>query len=736
MYAQISRAAVFHHSLVNMDHADRLIMKNANWLPVKQDAEGWQLRSEDDAQHHIFVGHQELFDGLSDRRATIQYNYNCPEQQKLRVIFGNKKFEDFPEDRRQLALMREALINRYDAEYPTAGRKRWNNAKLQAKLEVWYLEIQARTHPKLGRADKFSQITIFASPSVKTFWRDYVKYHDCDCDVLSLIQRHHGPGTHLRPMNADSIAFAHTEAQRFMTRLKLTKAEVYRDYVAKLAEYNTEKSEKLHKVSRYKLESIIDKFGEFEKAAARHGPQYATRKFSAVKRSFDVSIPGERIEIDCWNVELMSLFAETGMWSVLPDHYKAKIEGKRIWFVAAIDVATRYILAFKACVNPKAATTIAALRMIMSDKTHLSSYVGAKTPWIGRLRPRQIYSDNGSEFVSARTQEVMRNARISFTRPPAGQPQARPFIEGLFHSIGPLVARHFDGRTFGSIAEKGDYVPDDHISLDVDELVKVFLLAICDIYHNKEQAGLGRTPHNAWVDGVGKYPIDFPPCEEEMLHIFGDKYQRRISSYGITFMGIPYSNDELTRLRKQYGQIEFQIKVDPENLRSICVRDENGKWFVVENKIDLDDTVSLAEWVSARQMLRQQNASESESGLNAMYSAINHLRRIGEAATVRANLSPRTLDTEHISRLESELYGDWIATSNGEMPELMNDYSLPDDLFQLGQLSENPTLAEYHTDRKSKTKAKAKVSETALSASQENASENGSASSNYYYDDY
>ncbi|WP_176038738.1 DDE-type integrase/transposase/recombinase [Brucella tritici] len=738
MNSYFAQPATFQRSLVNMRKVDRLSYKNAHWIPVCRGNEGWHIKREDDS-HEVVVGHQELYNEISAGRASVRYGYQEPEQQKLRIIFGDKKFSDFPEKVQKLALVREKLINRYDAEFPEYGRKRWNNEKLQHLLNTWHAEIQSNLLPSASRADRPMELTFYRAPSVKTFWRDYTKYHGCGGDALGLVQRHHGPGIYYRSADPESIAFAHSEALRYMDNRKKSKAQVYQDYLAKLFEMNSSPDSQLKKVSRTKFESIIDGFDEYAKVAGRHGEAYAKRRLSSVKRSFHFEVPGDRIEMDFWNVELMSLFVETGMWSLLPESYRNQIGSTRIWFAAAIDVSTRYVLAFKASTNPNAANAVEAIRMIMSDKTHISTALGCETPWIGRLRPRQIYCDNGKEFVSQRTQEVLRNARIAFTRPPAGEPQARPFIERLFKTIGPMVAHHFDGRTFGSIQEKGDYNPEERLSLQSDELIKFFLYAICDIYHNTKHEGLaGGTPHNAWVKAASQYPIDVAPDEEEMLHIFGQKVSRRISSYGVSFMGIPYSNDELTRLRLKHGQTDFEIKYDPANLRSIAVYAGKDKgWFSVENQIGLDDNVSLEEWIVARQQLRLANAKESESGLAAMYRAINKLRTSGDAAMIRAKLGARSLDSNALARLEAELCGSWIAKPDDQMQRLEALASLPGDL----KLADESAFVEYQTVQKkeiaaAKRAAKSERLETRANNTDTDLQTETSVSRSGYYDEF
>lgn len=275
----------------------------------------------------------------------------------------------------------------------------------------------------------------------------------------------------------------------------------------------------------------------------------------------------------------------------------------------------------------------------------------------------------------------MKAALIGTTCPPAGDPARRPFIESLFHSIGPMIANYFDGRTFGSIAEKGDYKPEDFASVSTDEFVRMFTYAVCDIYHNKPHASLGgNSPHNAWVRATQEYRIRHVPSDEEMLQIFGESATRTISDDGITYKGITYGSDELNVQRMRHGKKEFEIKADPENVRWIAVKGEEG-WFTVENTVGLNDDITLAEWMAARKEELAHNATEAEDGMAAMYEAVNRLRRAGENATVNAHLSPAIPDAEEHERMEREVMRGWKAGTrrSSPLPELVSEMSPPAD---------------------------------------------------------
>ncbi|NTI88499.1 Mu transposase C-terminal domain-containing protein [Rhizobium rhizogenes] len=740
MLPDIHKPNLFHHAIVKMRHSDRLTDGDVNWRPKKQDAEGWTFSNEGNANDERFMLHGELYTKLVSGAAKIRYGYSAPENQKLRAIFGDDTtINDIVGKRRPLALFREKLIKRFDAEWLALGKKpRWSMEKFEAKLRTWRTEIIAEM---LGlddeetdtRADAMIEVKAFPAPSVKTFRRDYKRYHACGGEVLGIVHRHHGPGMHLRKVDADSVAFAHKQALNYMTDRKPSMAQVYRDYISALTKVNAERATRLLKVTRHKFESIIAKFDEFDKWDGRHGRASALKRFGMVKRGINVLSVGERIEIDFWNVDLMTLFIEAGMWDILPPAYKEAVVGKRIWFVAAIDVATRYILAFRASTNPNAVSAAAAIRMIMSDKQHISDFVGAETPWIGMVQPRDIFSDNGKEFANGLVEGIMRAAKITFNRPQAGNPKARPFIESLFHSIGPLIASYFTGRTFGSIAEKGDYNPEHQMSLQVDEMIQLFMLAICDIYHNKPHSGLGgASPHNAWVRATQEHDIEFPSQDpKHMLHVFGTKFKRRIGQYGIPFMGIPYANEELHRQRTKYGQMEFEIKVDIENLEHIAVRGDKG-WFVVENKVDIARNLSLAEWVVARDDLRNQHAIEAEAGLSAMNRTINRLAESGRAAALRANLTPRHLTAEHYDVVDAELFGAWVAVKSANTPAVAQAFALPDDPLRTGSVSNSRLIPDYHAERERNARKKKRATAAENAAVEPIAAVAAEISDNYY----
>jgi len=700
MKARILPSRIFQNAIVSIGPEDRVTFHETktNLIAVNNLDDGYELRDEATGMT-VFRTHKEMYDALDSGVASIDYCFHNVQMAKLRVLFGDKTLADFSPVKQARALYIEKQIVLWDQLCKKLGK----NPRLpKGKMEAWLAAARKRiVAEQLEEIEKTGgQLFTFPVQSVKTFQRNYKKYHAANEEVLALVLRHHGPGERLFKNDPESIDFAVKCARGYLSRLRPKYLQVYRDYQAKLKKEN-DNGRALLQVSRKKFMAIIGTFDEFEKVATRYSMEHAVRKFMKIKKKFDIRRPGERIEIDHMKIDIITLLSEIGALDMLPKWARDAIEeagvaNKRIYIVAAIDVATRYVLAFKATTNPKAASAVAALRMIMSHKRWISTYVGARTPWIGRLWPEAVYTDNGTEFIADRTEQVYRAARVGYTRPAAGQPQRRPFIESLFHVIGPLLTQYFDGKTFANPLDKADYDPAVHVSVDVDEMIKVFLIALLDIYHNRPHSGLGgNTPHNAWVQATQEYEIKFPPSAAGMIRIFGVATKRVIQTDGIINYGITYNNDELQTLRRQQGQEEFDVMYDPECAEMVIVKGPDG-WFPVKNTIGLDDTVTLYEWTAARKQIRERNAENAAEGMDVMYDAMNRVRKIGEAATLRAGLSHVVPSDEDLEKLNAQVFGTWVASPVTVNHKLESDLVIAADPLRGGELA--PVAGGVGTD--------------------------------------
>jgi putative transposase len=158
--------------------------------------------------------------------------------------------------------------------------------------------------------------------------------------------------------------------------------------------------------SREAVRLTIKKLDRFETLVARYGAKHAISKMRPVGRGLEVSRPLERVEIDEWKIDLMTILAQSGLLALF-EHEELEALGLtdekgRWWLVAAIDCRTRVILGMKLTKDPKTSSAVECLRMVVSDKGQFSDAVGALTPWGQFGNPETIVTDNASHFKSTR----------------------------------------------------------------------------------------------------------------------------------------------------------------------------------------------------------------------------------------------------------------------------------------------------------------------------------------------
>ncbi|MGR9148085.1 DDE-type integrase/transposase/recombinase [Rhizobium leguminosarum] len=592
--------------------------------------------------------------------ARLEYGAFDPATQFLHLLFNGKQFHEFDEQTKRIANNRERLFRQYEEECRLKGNIPRSSETFQSWIDPAWLAICGRV-----RSDQASAI---ASPSVSTFNRLYKEWMKYDRNILAIVPRHNGPGSRTLDYSAESLSFAVSMSRNYMSRLKPTPAEVYADYEALLSQKNEQLQAEgkltLHKFGRTKFSEMINALPAFDAMAEREGFEAAYKHFAPVLRSYDVTLPGERVELDEMKTDLSVICAMAGMLEGLDMEKIETLKKIRVWLVVAIDVATRYPLAAKVARTPNRQACLDVVRMMMTDKSEISALVGAQIPWVGHIKPRTIYTDHGSAFIADETTEALKAIGIEMTRPETGKAKGRPHIESLFHIIGPLFARFYDGRTFRSIKEKGDYDPSKHASLAASEFSEIINLGISDLYAIRPHGALGGdSPHNVWVDAVQGMGWIRPPHRADLIRAFGKKDTATIGRYGIVKYGIPYSSAWLEDEHMERGQKKINVIFDYGYVNSILVETRDGGWMEVENRVDLPANLSEQEWTEARKEVRAENKKRTENDYPAMRAAILRNRENGKAATLRAGLDPVEGSPAKIEKQRAELFRGFVAAA-------------------------------------------------------------------------
>jgi putative transposase len=414
--------------------------------------------------------------------------------------------------------------------------------------------------------------------------------------------------------------------------------------------------------SREAVRLTVKKLDRFETLVARYGVKHAMSKMRPVGRGLEVTRPLERVEIDEWKIDLMTILAQSGLLALFePEELKAlglTDEKGRWWLVVAIDCRTRVILGMKLTKDPKTSSAVECLRMVVSDKGQFSDAVGALTPWSQFGTPEMIVTDNGSAFKAIRFTDTCTALGSAHMKAIAGLAGMRGTNERWFQTCTTGLLPRLSGRTFGSIIEKADDKPADHACLSVDDLAYALVRWVVDIYHNRPHEGLGgRTPLQQWeIDFAdGNYPLRAAPDTRTKRRAFGLSLSRKVSTAGITVLGVPYHSQTLAAWSLTPGSKTVDVRWDGEDLGAIeaCL---DGQWYEIPAVFDTFDGLHVREWIETRRALRAKSASRARWEEEVIRRAVADIRALNTRKRLEFGLSDVSLDEKTLKHLEDTLF--------------------------------------------------------------------------------
>jgi putative transposase len=245
----------------------------------------------------------------------------------------------------------------------------------------------------------------------------------------------------------------------------------------------------LHCPSKRTIKRRITALPAFATKVRRCGLAAARKEFMPVGAGLEVTRVLERVEMDEWEVDLISLLMLFGVWDKLSNAEKEALglkkgPGIRLWLSVAMDTYSRSILAMRLSRAPSIASALATLEMVMVDKGAWADAVGALTPWSMSGLPETIVTDAGGPYRSAEFRAALADLGITAVRAAAGEAQLRARVERFFGTISTSLMPRLSGRTFSNIVQRGDYPSEKMAALTVEELSNVLVRWVVDIYHN------------------------------------------------------------------------------------------------------------------------------------------------------------------------------------------------------------------------------------------------------------
>mgnify|MGYP000926634739 FL=1 len=234
---------------------------------------------------------------------------------------------------------------------------------------------------------------------------------------------------------------------------------------------------------------------------ARLGKAHTERELRSVTGSVKVTRLLERVEIDHTPVDLLVVCRLTRMVLGRP------------WLTLVIDRMSRMILGFYISFHaPSAYSVLYALRMSILPKHDLLKDIDdLKNPWPARGLPRTIAMDNGMDLHADAVEAFALEAAAELLYCGAAQPELKAAIERMMRTINEDLFHQMPGTVFNCVDARGDYPSEATAAIDIDQLTRVLIKWIVDVYHCTPHRGLnGETPLQVWNAQEAKAEFELP----------------------------------------------------------------------------------------------------------------------------------------------------------------------------------------------------------------------------------
>lgn len=640
---------------------DRVVIDGVDYVPRSSNEDFHILARAQDLNMAEPFAHEKLNEMRADGRLLHFKNFYSYSKASLRARDKDELLRNLPMQEQQMILWRKDLCDRFRT-LEKNGKATRSDASIEKALETIARDMiseEMKRKSSTGRGGSETELKTRKTVAPSTFRGFLREYEKFNCEEPLALRDHYGRSGNRVPrldpaiyelLNRTAEGYAHVNRPTITSLFDSLEIELkgINDARALAGELP------LTCPSIESLKRRIRELNVFRVCLVRDEAK-AKRDFFMVGRGHRVEIPGERAEMDGWNVSLKLLCTRAGIWSKLSKKEKAEAQGIRIWISAAIDCATRCIVGFYVMAgSPNSDAAIRTLQLAVSDKTALAKAAGCKTPWDMGGVMDTLCTDLGSEYISHETRAAATDLSIEMMYPPAGVPQMRGRIERVFRSFHTQLISLFFGRMFENPIAKGDYDDNGLASVDVDELTWAFVRYIVDVYHNTPHKGLkGETPRNAWLRLTKKYhePMTIDP--DVARQAFGTTVVKLLRREGIEIFGNFYQDNAIFEHFCQVGQNhEVNVRVDQENLGHISVEIPKG-WVTVECMGDGMEGLSLHQWEATQEKLRLEFGQQAAITNDIRLQAIAEIREFADYASRRAQLNPPRYSSENIVKLAS-----------------------------------------------------------------------------------
>lgn len=495
-------------------------------------------------------------------------------------------------------------------EHLTLSDAQWERACLQAKVIE---RLATRDSPSLAATDEAGLELGISRRQVYVLLR---RFRQGSGRVTDLLPAHSTGGRGGGRLDGEvEQVIREVLRKRFLSRQKRSTSVIHRE-IRQMC-----RAKGLPVPSWNTVASRIDQMRPVDVARRRGGPDAARPLQSAGDEVPQASEILEQVQIDHTVIDV-----------IVVDEYERQPVG-RPYLTLAIDQFSRAVVGMVVTLEPPSATSVGlCLTHMVTDKRPWLEHLNVGASWPMSGKPQRLYLDNAAEFKSEALQRGCDQHGIKLLYRPPGRPHYGGIIERV---IGTAMQRvhELPGTTFSNPTQRGSYDSDQQSALTLDELTRWLTLAIAT-YHGSIHSTLGQTPAGGWAEGIAASGSPMIVTDQTGFLIdFLPVLRRTLTRTGFVIDHVHYFANALKPWIARRDQLgAFIIRRDPRDISRIWVLDPNGSQYVPVPYRNLSHpAASLWEHRQAMARLKERGAEQVDE--NALFQAIDQMRRISDEAT-------------------------------------------------------------------------------------------------------
>lgn len=401
----------------------------------------------------------------------------------------------------------------------------------------------------------------------------------------------------------------------------------------KLDEVNAHRTVPLKLPAPSTFNAIVNETPAIRNLIGRKGINHARQQLTIVGQGPRYRRVGEMIEMDCWEMHVMSLYKATGAWSLLDEEVKDALAPIRIWIAVALDVASGCILGLYFSATESTAAALGALRMVFEDKSWLAAWAGCQRDWLFPIGVDCVQTDGGSVFKTADFW-VPALSCIPQVRKKAGDhKRLNGHVERLFGTMDRGLLPNFSARTFSNTVQLGDYKPEQRPKLVADAMIKCVIRWVVDSHHlTKPDAPLAQQPYHKFWRLYRESHAKAPPSRQRKRFAFGIEVPDvEVGRWGIRYANVfYYRSEQLALILQNVGGQKAIIKVDPQDIGCISVK-IGRKWIEISGPPELQG-MGLSEWKRFNHEMERRYRAQEELDWPTVAAALRSFERAQDEA--------------------------------------------------------------------------------------------------------